>query len=201
MPPSDGASPEVMRKVEEEAQKHESFHTDPALAYYSVGYYWSQCELEWDIGLHAFNVSLSIDPRCILAHFYRGIALVELKRSKEALVSFLACCAPSSLSQLMGEWEDPYYESACVYRELRDQKKALELLNLSVKWNKGWDLNHIELAEILLELGEKEKATSVLEATLGDQLSKDLPPITLDGPPGLLRTKHLQEAYRRMLGP
>ena len=170
--------------------KNEAAAYKLARAYYWIGKHQKTDEQKvavFEKGIAAAKKALAIDPRSLGGHFWLGVCYGVYGSAKGVMKS-LSLVDPIKQEMAAVIARDPSYESGGAYRVLGrlyfklpglfggSNRKAVQNLKTAIKYGPHRWLNHIYLAEVYLDQGEKEKARALLKQVLAGPPEPGLEP-------------------------
>ncbi len=138
-------------------------------------------------GIAAAKKALAIDPQSIGGHYWLGVCYGVYGSAKGVMKS-LSLVDPIKQEMAAVIARDPSYDSGGAYRVLGrlyfklpglfggSNRKAVENLKTAIKYGPRRWLNHIYLAEVYIDEGEKEKARDLLQKVLAGPAEPGMEP-------------------------
>ncbi len=161
-----------------------------ARTYYWIGKHQDSDEQKVAVfakGIAAAKKALAINPDSIGGHYWLGVCYGVYGSAKGVMKS-LSLVDPIKQEMAAVIAQDPSYDSGGAYRVLGrlyfklpglfggSNSKAVENLKTAIKYGPHRWLNHIYLAEVYIDEGEKEKARELLKKVLAGPAEPGLEP-------------------------
>lgn len=181
---------DLYQKALQADPKNEQAAYKLARTYYWIGKHQKTDEEKvavFEKGIAAAKKALAINPDSLGGHFWLGVCYGVYGSAKGVMKS-LSLVDPIKQEMAAVIAKDPSYDSGGAYRVLGrlyfklpglfggSNSKAVENLQTALKYGPHRWLNHIYLAEVYMDEGEKEKARALLKQVLAGPAEPGLEP-------------------------